>query len=367
MDCRKSALVTAGLAVLTIAALSGMRRLTAADALEAKREQFIVEEVSFRHGDHTLSGSLYRRRGTGPHPAIVMILGSDRHDRDYGGVGPALGRHFAQAGFACLAWDKPGVGKSTGDYNTQTFPDRAEEALAAVRFLRSRKEIRPDRIGLWGHSQGGMVAPLAASLSDEVKFVIEVSGWQGPVWKQDAVRVETELRAAGFPAADIERAVTFARLRMDMIRGTGPYKDLEAAQNEVQMLPWFRRSVHFCDRVLFESARRNVGEDTTSWWSQVKCPVLVLYGDRDVSSGPPEPLVAIIRRSLKAADNRDVTVQIFRDADHSLCRAGPLARVAGGPRAKEQSDVAGPDFTAGYLDTMTDWLKKRIGAPNDRR
>jgi alpha-beta hydrolase superfamily lysophospholipase len=157
-----------------------------------------------------------------------MILGSDRHDRDYGGVGPALGRHFARAGFACLAWDKPGVGKSTGDYNTQTLRDRAEEALAAVRFLRSRNEIRADRIGLWGHSQGGMVAPLAASLSDEVAFLIEVSGWQGPVWKQDAVRVEAELRAAGFSDADVERADAFARKRMDMIRGTSPYEDLEA-------------------------------------------------------------------------------------------------------------------------------------------
>jgi uncharacterized protein len=203
-----------------------------------------------------------------------------------------------------------------------------------------------------------MVAPLAAYLSTEVAFLIEVSGWQGPVWKQDAARVEAELRADGFPEADVERAVAFARMRMDMIRGTAPYEDLEEAQNSVKMLPWFR-SVHQCDRVLFESARRNVGLDTTPWWSQVRCPVLVLYGDRDTSTGPPDPLIAIIRRGLETAENGDVTVRVFHDADHSLRRAGPAGRVEGDARTKEQSKVATPDFAPGYLETMTEWLIKR--------
>ena len=148
-------------------------------------------------------------------------------DRAYGGAGPALGRHFASNGFACLAWDKPGVGRSTGESNAQTFRDRAEESLAAVRFLRQRPDVRPDQVGLWGHSQGGMVAPLAASLSDQVAFVIEVSGWQGAAWRQDAVRVEQELRGGGFPEADVKEATAFARLRMDLIRGGGPFEDLE--------------------------------------------------------------------------------------------------------------------------------------------
>jgi pimeloyl-ACP methyl ester carboxylesterase len=95
-----------------------------------------------------------------------------------------------------------------------------------------------------------------------------------------------------------------------LIRGTGRYKVLEEAHNHVKMLPWFLRSVHFCNPVLFESARRNVGGDTTSWWTRVRCPVLVLYGDRDTSNGPPELTIAIIRRGLEAAGNKDVTVRI---------------------------------------------------------
>lgn len=358
--------ITGFLALLTLAVVSGERCLTVVDEKEAHREEIVVEEVSFQDANHTLSGTLYCPRCVGPHPAIVMILGSDRQDRDFGGAGPALGRHFARAGFACLFWDKPGVGRSTGDFNVQSLRDRAQEALAAVRFLATRKDIQSDRIGLWGHSQGGMVAPLAVSMSQGVAFLVEVSGWQGPAWKQDAVRVEAELRADGFPEADIVRAVDFARLRMEMIRGNRPYKELEEAQNAVMMLPWFR-AVHFCDRVRFNSARLSVGEDSTSWWSRVRCPVLVIYGDRDTSSGPPLPLIAIIRSGLEAAGNRDVTVRVFPDADHGLRRARPASRLAADVPAKNKSKDAIPDFATGFLDTMTDWLAKRAIATGERR
>jgi fermentation-respiration switch protein FrsA (DUF1100 family) len=115
MRYRRSFQAGAGVALLTASILIGAKWLTRAGEQEATREQVIVEEVSFRHEDHTLSGSLYRPRSTGPYPAVVMIFGSGQQDRDSGGIGRALGRHFAQAGCACLTWDKPGVGKSTGD------------------------------------------------------------------------------------------------------------------------------------------------------------------------------------------------------------------------------------------------------------
>jgi pimeloyl-ACP methyl ester carboxylesterase len=209
-----------------------------------------------------------------------------------------------------------------------------------------------------------MVAPLAAAMSRDIAFVIEVGGWQGPAWQQDAVRVEAELRAAGFSQADIERAVEFARMRMKLIRGAGPFEALEKAQNSVKALTWFR-SVHECDRALFESARRAVEYDTTESWSRVRCPVLVIYGARDASSGPPEPLVAIIRRGLAAAENRDVTVKIVPDADHGICRA----KHAGdrGADTRPRNKTTGPDFAPGYLETMTDWLLLRFGHATDPR
>jgi pimeloyl-ACP methyl ester carboxylesterase len=287
-----------------------------------------------------------------------MILGSGARDRHYGGTGPAIGKHFARHGFACLAWDKPGVGQSTGDFNAQSFRDRAEEALAAVAFLRARKDIRADQIGLWGHSQGGIVAPLAAALSPKTAFVIEVAGWQGPAWRQDQVRVEAELRADGFADEIVAKASAFARERMDLIRGTEPFEELDRKQQAVKSEAWFEY-VHYCDRRLFESARRAVQSDPGSSWDRVHCPVLVIFGDKDSSSGPAEPHVAIIRRGLKKAGNNDITVKLFANADHSLCKSKTGGRKEALERSKSKKPGADPEFVDGYLETMTTWLEKR--------
>jgi pimeloyl-ACP methyl ester carboxylesterase len=288
---------------------------------------------------------------------VLLVLGSGAKDRAYGGVGTALAKHFARNGFACMAWDKPGVGKSSGDYNAQDFRDRAEEVLAALRFLQKRTDIRRDCVGLWGHSQGGAVAPLVASLSSDVAFIIEVAGWQGAAWKQDPTRVEAELRADGFPEADIKRATAFARMRMDLIRGTAPFEELERMHPAVEKLPWFEY-VGKCDRPLFYAARRSVGYDTGPSWEKVHCPVLVIFGDKDTSSGPPEELLAIIRRGLAKAGNKEVTFKIFPDADHSLCKSKTGGRKEVAQRSREHRKDDGPDFAPGYLNTMTTWLNK---------
>lgn len=325
------------LASLGIVANGPVTNPTLAADPAASEPEIIVSDAHFRHGTDLLAGSLYCPRLPGRRPALALVYGSGAQDRRYGGAGTALARHFARHGYVVLTWDKPGIGKSTGDFNTQTFRDRAGEALAAVQFLRQRPEVQAAAVGLWAHSQGGMVAPLAASLSDQVAFVIQVAGWQGPVWRQDAVRVEQELRAGGFSAADIDEAVAFARSRMDLIRGSGPFAELEQAQAKVRSRPWFS-AVHWCDRALFHAARLNADYDTAP------SPVLAIYGDHDTSSGPPEPLVDVIRAGLDKAHNHDVTVRIFPGADHSL-------RAVQARDAKNQAD-----FIPGYLDLMTDWL-----------
>jgi len=333
----------------------GQRPVDRSSSEEPAADQVAVEEVHFRHGDNLLAGTLYHPALPGQRPAVALVLGSGAQNRDCGGVGPALGRHFARHGFVCLAWDKPGVGQSTGDFNQQTFHDRAGEALAAVGFLRGRPEVRADEVGLWSHSQGGVVAPLAAAMSDQVAFVIQVSGWQGPAWAQDAVRVEAELRARGYAQSDIEKATAFARMRMDLIRKKGRFEELEEAQSKAKMHAWFK-SVHWCDRTLFEWAKRNVDYDSAPSWEKVRCPVLIIYGDADTSTGPAEPLVAIIQRGLKKANNKDVTTHIFPGADHSLC--SPVRDKTAYAEAPRKPDD--PDFVPGYLELLTNWLGARF-------
>ena len=127
------------------------------------------EEVTFRNGAVSLAGTLTLPSGIKPHPAVVFIHGSGPDSRENYSFYAEL---FARHGIATLIYDKRGVGASTGDWRRVHFRDLAEDALAGVRLLRSHKDIDASRIGLWGGSNGGWVAPLAASLSNDVAFVI---------------------------------------------------------------------------------------------------------------------------------------------------------------------------------------------------
>ncbi|GIJ41610.1 alpha/beta hydrolase family protein [Micromonospora andamanensis] len=153
----------------------------------------VSTELSFRHDGDQLVGDLVRPPGPGPYPAVVFVEGSGPGGRDLGEWPTRL----AAAGFASLAYDKPGSGASTGDWTRQRLTDRAEETLAAVRALRRQPDVRADAVALIGHSQGGWVAPLAASRSDLVAAVVCVSGPGVGVLAQEEYRLRHQLPAAG--------------------------------------------------------------------------------------------------------------------------------------------------------------------------
>ena len=109
-----------------------------------------------------------------PAPAVVFVHGAGaavRGDRYH-----ELARHFARKGVAALIYDKRGCGASTGDWTRAGMHDLAEDALACVRLLRGRADVNPNRVGLWGLSQGASVIPIAAGRTPNVAFLIAVGG-----------------------------------------------------------------------------------------------------------------------------------------------------------------------------------------------
>ena len=134
------------------------------------------EEVVFSSGDIVLAGELTWPDGDGPHPAVVLISGSGDQDRDSDIAGfrlfAVLADHLAGAGVASLRIDDRGVGGSTGDGLQATLQARAADVEAAVDVLRSRDGIDAGRVGLVGHSEGGIVAPVVADRTDGVAFVV---------------------------------------------------------------------------------------------------------------------------------------------------------------------------------------------------
>lgn len=138
------------------------------------------EAVSFQNGEVTLAGTLTLPAGEGPFAAVLFITGSGPQDRD-----ETIARHrpfllltdtLTRAGYATLRVDDRGVGGSSGDLSRATYDDLTGDVLAGVASLRAHPAIDRERIGLFGHSEGGYLAPLAAARSDDVAFVIMMAG-----------------------------------------------------------------------------------------------------------------------------------------------------------------------------------------------
>ena len=304
------------------------------------------EDVRIEQGAFTLAGTLHWPPGTGPHPALVMLQGSGPTDRDNFGYFPPLRDHFIRCGLAVLCFDKPGIGGSSGDWRHETLHDRADHALAAVAFLRRRRGINPGLVGLFGHSQGGWVAPLAAARSPVVAFIIVSAGPGISPEAQDRYGVEHSQRAAGYPEEQIARAVAFADALVAAARRDEDYARVEAGLlRAARGTPWGDYFAAFAGAGAEEWAfyRRNVraSSDPAEVLARVTCPVLAVFGEMDVLV-PVAESVAIYERALTRAGNRDVTIRVFPGADHRLL-LGEL-----------------PNFAPGYCDLLATWLGRRV-------
>jgi alpha-beta hydrolase superfamily lysophospholipase len=142
------------------------------------------EEVVFSNKNVTLAGTLTLPRISGRHPAVVLLHGSGplNRDQEIFGMKPfwIIAEHLTRRGIAVLRYDSRGVGGSSGAPYQFTLQDVAEDALAAIRYLKTRNEINPAQIGLFGQSQGAVVAPLAAPRSEDAAFIICLAGFGIP-------------------------------------------------------------------------------------------------------------------------------------------------------------------------------------------
>ncbi|MCI0343233.1 MAG: alpha/beta hydrolase [Planctomycetales bacterium] len=307
------------------------------------------EEVAVRVGDVTLAGVLEVPPGPGPHPAIVIVPGSGPASREFP-LYADLARHWLERGFAVLRYDKRGAGGSTGDWSRETFQERADDVRALAALLRARPDIRADRVGLCGHSQGGWIAPLAASAGPrEIAFLVILAGSAETPAEQDLSSTRHRLRAAGFDETAAGEAVALKRALHDLARGgtvepTGVARLLDAASDR----PWFRSVIppgldvgEVCRllrhlALIMDHAAEPVLE-------QVSCPVLALFGEKDPFVDPAEN-AGRMERALRRG-TRDVSVQVVPGAGHRLEPAG----------------TSGRGFAAGVLEALDSWLEARVG------
>lgn len=307
-----------------------------------------TEPVAFRSGDVPLAGKLTLPSKDDRHPAIVLIHGSNDADRDH--LDPWVG-FFVSHGVAVLSYDKRGVRESGGDWKEADFQDLAGDVLAGVRLLRNHKAIDASRIGLMGFSQGGWIAPVAASRDRGIAFIILHAGSGLRVAENGLLFVEAELRGYGFPDEEIRQALAYYRLNDDVTRNPERFKELHEQYQKAQArkVEWLLEPPQPNDFWFRRFYRRILDFDPAPYWAKVRCPVLAFLGELD-HNVPPEPNRKALETALRRRLNADSTIVVLPHANHLFLHATTGTR-------EEYAQLS--TFVDGYFNVMEAWLRQK--------
>ncbi len=308
------------------------------------------EEVRFKNGEVTLAGTLFKPVTSAPYPVLVIVHGSGAQGRAESYY-RFWGNFFARQGVAALLYDKRGVGQSTGNFEQAGFDDLAGDALAAVELLRKRKDINKQQLGLFGISQGGWVAPLAASRTSDVKFLILNVGPAVTVEEQELDRVEYTLRREEFTAPEIAEALAYTKL-LFKVAYTGEGKaELDALTKESRDKKW-------AEHVQLVTTQKDLDDwrlikyDPAQVLMKTKIPVLSLFGEKDILV-PPAENQEKMAGYLKQAGNTDVTIRVIPGVGHDMENFGSLK---GGEWKWPENFWVWPKKSLLFYDTITGWL-----------
>jgi pimeloyl-ACP methyl ester carboxylesterase len=318
------------------------------------------EEVSYENkaAGITLTGTLTIPQGKGPFPAAVLIAGSGPHDRDETVMGHKpfliLADYLTRKGIAVLRSDKRGVGKSGGDYGTATTPDFAADAEAAFAYLQTRREINPKKIGLIGHSEGAVIAPMIAAHNPQVEFIVMMAGTGVPLRDALPVQVMRAAEAGGAPPEVAEKyAVNEREILTMLVQGKDDnvieerVREMMGAKVSAQADVEAKQQVRFMNSPWF---RWLLTYDPAPALRKVKCPVLALDGEKDVQVDAKQNLTAI-RQALEAGGNRNFETVDFPGLNHlfQTAKTGSPAEYA------EIEETISPIV----LDKITRWILAR--------
>lgn len=322
---------------------------------------YATEDVTYENAKAgvKLAATLAIPPGAGPFPAVLLVAGSGPMDRDEAIFGHkpfwVLADYLARQGVVVLRADKRGIGKSTGDHAKALDGDFADDALAGIEFLKTRKEVNPKFIGIIGHSEGGIIAPRVAAASPDVAFIILMAAPGLPGDQVILSQGTLILRASGADDAKVqenraiqEKVIAAVKQENDpaaaekkireILKASLP-KDIPAQAIDAQVKraasPWFRDFLSYDPRPAL---------------SKVKCPVLAMAGSKDLQVAPVENLFAI-KGALDAGGNKAVTVKMLPGLNHLFQTAKTGSPAEYGKIEETFSPVA--------LKTIGDWIAEQ--------
>jgi len=349
-----------------------------------------VEELTFQSGPFKVVGDLRLPAGNGPFPVVLFVHGDGPADRTGNMFFPPVMERMLSAGFATFAWDKPGTGESTpeldeGDPNLRH--QRAQILLDAIELMKSRPDIDPTRIGVWGGSQAGYVIPIALTQTEDIAFVICVSC----AGESGNDEMGYQVMALGL-CQDMPKEKSAERDRLlkelDQNRSYETYAGYLAYRKSMaDLAALVPVSLDNWPVTSEETWQANPIEDEGVWnpvpvFSQAKIPVLAIFGGQDRQLDPLQAAFAY-RKALSEAGNPKNQVEVFPNADHlmltsktgcpdelqkTFIRAFLWFAITHGATSPEQinaeiaKDPYKPGllpsipFAPGYLDLIDEWL-----------
>lgn len=297
---------------------------------------YYSEDVNFENpsADLTLAGTLTLPDKEGKFPVVVLISGSGPQDRNEELLGHKpfliISDYLTRNGIGVLRFDDRGVGESTGNFNTATSEDFASDVESAITYLKSRKEIDATKIGLVGHSEGGVIAPMVAAKSDDVSYIVLLAGTGIRGDQLLLLQQERIGRVMGMSEIQLQKSKELSTAIFAMIVNSTQSQDLKTDVKKylTQELNKFSDDEIPMGMGKDEvTIKGQVNQLTNPWMvyflkhnpasvlENVKCPVLAVNGEKDLQVPPKENLTAIKNALEKGGNNEVITIE-FENLNH---------------------------------------------------
>jgi len=350
----------------------------AIEKVELKRPQepvkpypYYSEEVTFQNtkANITLAGTLTLPSKTGNYPVVVLITGSGPQNRDEELMGHkpflVLSDYLTRHGIGVLRYDDRGTNASKGDFTKATSFDFATDVQSAVNYLRTRKDIDKKHIGLIGHSEGGIIAPIVAVQDKDISFIVLMAGTgvsggdilllqQGLIgrasgMKEEDLKITNELNAHIYKMIDEIQNTDTLKLKITdyLLAKSKELPDLNLPKGSTvndfidivikqTLNPWMLAFIRYNPAPMLE---------------KVKCPVLAINGDKDMQV-PSNVNIPAIEKALKKGGNKKSTCMEMPGLNHLFqeCKTG---------LPKEYVEIE-QTIAPTALETMTTWIQKTI-------
>jgi uncharacterized protein len=346
------------------------------NVVETKRPQeplppypYYSEEVTIPNtaANVTLAGTLTLPKKEGKYPIVVLVTGSGPQNRDeeLEGHKPFLviADFLTRNGIGVLRYDDRGVGKSTGKFATATTADFATDAESAFNYVRTRPEADLKHIGIIGHSEGGLIAPIVATKSKGVGFIVLLAGPGLPGDQVSLLQNRLLAKANGMSEADIEKNVRLSASLFEVIKKSANQAEMDSSVGHLirTMLKTdtsFKAPAGMSEDQFVASQVKAISNpwlqyfiryDPAPTLKKVRCPVLALNGAKDLQVAPNENIAAI-KKAM--AGNKKLTTMILPNLNHLFqeCTTG----------SSFEYEKIEQTFSPTALKVMLEWLKDRV-------